>query len=168
MARRTKTTTEDPEKEPYILEDRVAEPNLGSQLPGLVELKSLVHVNRLGDDGIRGLGGDTLDIHSSLGGGNHDGALRLPVVEDGKVVFAASVLALHNVHLLMRGKGKTEFLSFFILWKIVGNPTALQIRPAAPVCLVTSFWPSIFSANILASVGLNVVVEMLGDRENKK
>lgn len=53
-----------------------------------------VEVNGGGDDGRRVLGGDFLDVHAALGGGDEDDTFGGTVIEDGDVVFVCRVAAL--------------------------------------------------------------------------
>lgn len=67
-----------------------------------------VDVNGEGVDGVGVLGGNTLNVHSTLGGSNNDGLLGGSVHEDGHVGLSSHKLSLHNVdggHGLTLGSG---------------------------------------------------------------
>ena len=77
-----------------VLNALLREAEVGSDATGDLVGDTLVDINGGGDDGIGVLLGDSLDIHTTLGGGDNDGALGSTVHEDGEVEFATSELAL--------------------------------------------------------------------------
>jgi len=73
------------------------EAELGSNGLGHVVGDALVDVDLCGDDGIGVLLGDGLNVHTTLGGSNDNGALAGSVHKNGEVELAAGKLALDNV-----------------------------------------------------------------------
>lgn len=87
---------------------------LGGETEGLGDLNGLgvgdtgVDVNGEGVDGIGVLGGNTLNVHTSLGRSDNDRLLGGSVHEDGNVGLSSHKLSLHNVdgsHRLTLGTG---------------------------------------------------------------
>lgn len=77
--------------------------SLGREAKSLGDLNGLgvgdtgVDVNGEGVDGIGGLGGNTLNVHTSLRRSNDDGLLGGSVHENGNVGLSSDELSLHNV-----------------------------------------------------------------------
>ena len=80
-----------------LLNALLGETKVGGDGAGNVVSNTDVDIDLSGKDGIGVLLGDSLDIHTTLGGGNNDGALGGTVHENGQVELAASELALANV-----------------------------------------------------------------------
>jgi len=80
-----------------VLDALLAEAQLGGDLAGNLVCYADVDVNVGCDDGFGVLLGDTLDIDTTLGGRDDNGALRGAVHEDSEVELAAGELALADV-----------------------------------------------------------------------
>ena len=74
-----------------------AEAEVLCNLGGHLVRHAFVDVDFGGDDCLRVLLGDGLDVHAALAGGNNDRRLRAAIHEDGEVEFSAGELALHDV-----------------------------------------------------------------------
>ena len=61
---------------------------------------TLAHIDGLGKNFVRRFVSNLLDIHSSLGAGDHDGPASLAVQNDSKIGFSLDVDALGNQELL--------------------------------------------------------------------
>lgn len=73
------------------------EAEVGSDSAGDLVSDTDVDINGGSEDSLGALLGDSLDIHTTLGGGDDDGATSSAVQEDSEVEFATSELALANV-----------------------------------------------------------------------
>lgn len=80
-----------------LLDALLAEAELSGNLAGNLVGDTDVDVDVVGVDGIGGLLGDGLNVHTALGRRDDDGALVLTVHEDGEVELTTSKLALANV-----------------------------------------------------------------------
>lgn len=93
-----------------ILDALLAEAEAGSDIAGNLVSYSLVDVDVGGLDSIGVLLGDTLDIHTTLGGGYDNGALGASVHEDGQVELATGELALADVDGVAEAASRTSLL----------------------------------------------------------
>lgn len=80
-----------------LLDALLAEAELGGNVTGDIVGDAGVDVDVGGRDGFGVLLGDSLNVHTTLGGGHDDGGLAGTVHEDGKVELAAGELALADV-----------------------------------------------------------------------
>jgi len=85
---------------PYSLDVLALESELLGELLGLLGENTLGNVDRLLEDQVRGLLGNGLNVHATLGAGNEHGATGGAVHEDGKVELASNVQSLGHHHSL--------------------------------------------------------------------
>lgn len=93
-----------------VLDALLGEAEVGRDGAGDLVGDTGVDVNGGGDDGIGVLLGDGLNVHTTLGGGDNDGALSATVHEDGEVELAAGELALANVDGVAGATSSTSLL----------------------------------------------------------
>lgn len=93
-----------------LLDALLAEAELGSDLAGSLVSDTDVDVDVVGVDSVRGLLGDGLNVHTTLGRRDNDGALVLAVHEDGEVELTTSKLALANVDRVAETAASTRLL----------------------------------------------------------
>lgn len=93
-----------------ILDALLREAKVGGDGAGNLVGDTGVDVDLGGEDSLGVLLGDGLNVHTTLGRSDNDGALGSTVHEDGKVEFATSELALDNVYGVARAASSTSLL----------------------------------------------------------
>lgn len=93
-----------------LLNALLAEAKLGGDLAGNLVGHTDVDVNVVGVDSVGGLLGNGLNVHTTLGRGDDNGALAGAVHEDGQVELTTSKLALADVDRVAETAASTRLL----------------------------------------------------------
>lgn len=93
-----------------VLDALLAEAELGGDLAGSLVSDTDIDVDVVGVDGVGGVLGNGLNVHTTLGRRDNDGALVLTVHKDGEVELTTSKLALADVDRVAETAASTRLL----------------------------------------------------------